>query len=118
MTQQDLLDQRYMGLALALAENQLGRTAPNPSVGAVVVDQQSQAIISRGWTQPGGRPHAEAVALVQAGEDAEVGAGDGETEERRGADGEAFVDADVEERRLGGEEGEDEQGEGAAADDG
>jgi diaminohydroxyphosphoribosylaminopyrimidine deaminase/5-amino-6-(5-phosphoribosylamino)uracil reductase len=59
-------DQRFMQLALALGRRGLGRTWPNPAVGAVVV--KDGVIVSRGWTQPGGRPHAEPVALAQAGE--------------------------------------------------
>jgi diaminohydroxyphosphoribosylaminopyrimidine deaminase/5-amino-6-(5-phosphoribosylamino)uracil reductase len=59
-------DQRFMQLALALGRRGLGRTWPNPAVGAVVV--KDGVIVGRGWTQPGGRPHAEPVALAQAGE--------------------------------------------------
>jgi diaminohydroxyphosphoribosylaminopyrimidine deaminase/5-amino-6-(5-phosphoribosylamino)uracil reductase len=59
-------DQRFMQLALALGRRGQGRTWPNPAVGAVVV--KDGVIIGRGWTQPGGRPHAEPVALAQAGE--------------------------------------------------
>jgi diaminohydroxyphosphoribosylaminopyrimidine deaminase/5-amino-6-(5-phosphoribosylamino)uracil reductase len=59
-------DARYMELALTLGRRGLGRTWPNPAVGAVVV--KDDAIVGRGWTQPGGRPHAEPVALAQAGE--------------------------------------------------
>jgi diaminohydroxyphosphoribosylaminopyrimidine deaminase / 5-amino-6-(5-phosphoribosylamino)uracil reductase len=59
-------DQRFMQLALALGRRGRGRTWPNPAVGAVVV--KDGVIIGRGWTQPGGRPHAEPVALSQAGE--------------------------------------------------
>lgn len=55
--------------ALALAERALGRTAPNPAVGCVIVTSDGR-IVGRGWTQPGGRPHAETVALKQAGETA------------------------------------------------
>ena len=55
-----------MGLALALGERHLGRTAPNPSVGCVIV--KDGLVVGRGWTQPGGRPHAEAEALTRAGE--------------------------------------------------
>lgn len=44
----------------------LGRTWPNPAVGAVIV--KDGVILSRGWTQPGGRPHAEVGALGRAGE--------------------------------------------------
>lgn len=60
-------DRRFMKLALGLARRGLGRTAPNPAVGAVIVAPDG-TIIGRGWTQPGGRPHAETVALAQAGE--------------------------------------------------
>jgi diaminohydroxyphosphoribosylaminopyrimidine deaminase/5-amino-6-(5-phosphoribosylamino)uracil reductase len=59
-------DQRFMQLALALGRRGLGRTWPNPAVGAVVV--KDGIIVGRGWTQAGGRPHAEPVALAQAGE--------------------------------------------------
>ena len=55
-----------MGAALALAERGRGRTAPNPNVGCVIVSHGKVA--GRGWTQPGGRPHAEAMALSQANE--------------------------------------------------
>lgn len=50
-----------MGMALALSWRGRGRTAPNPNVGCIVV--RDGRIVSRGWTQPGGRPHAEAMAL-------------------------------------------------------
>src|ERR1700760_4627234 len=59
-------DRRYMQLALALGRRGLGRTWPNPAVGAVVV--KDGVIVGRGWTQPGGRPHAEPEALRRAGE--------------------------------------------------
>jgi diaminohydroxyphosphoribosylaminopyrimidine deaminase/5-amino-6-(5-phosphoribosylamino)uracil reductase len=55
-----------MGLALALGRRELGRTWPNPAVGAVIV--KDGQIVGRGWTQPGGRPHAEIEALRRAGE--------------------------------------------------
>ena len=58
-------DHRYMHLALALGRRGQGRTWPNPSVGAVVV--KDGVILGRGWTQAGGRPHAEPVALQRAG---------------------------------------------------
>jgi diaminohydroxyphosphoribosylaminopyrimidine deaminase/5-amino-6-(5-phosphoribosylamino)uracil reductase len=61
----DTGDRRYMALALALAARGLGRVWPNPAVGCVIV--KDGQIVGRGWTQPGGRPHAESVALVQAG---------------------------------------------------
>ena len=54
-----------MGAALALGERGHGRTAPNPNVGCVLV--REGVVVGRGWTQPGGRPHAEAMALRQAG---------------------------------------------------
>ncbi len=59
-------DQRFMQLALALGRRGQGRTWPNPAVGAVVV--RDGVIVGRGWTEPGGRPHAEPVALARAGE--------------------------------------------------
>jgi diaminohydroxyphosphoribosylaminopyrimidine deaminase / 5-amino-6-(5-phosphoribosylamino)uracil reductase len=59
-------DRRFMQLALTLGRRGLGRTWPNPAVGAVVV--KDGIIVGRGWTQPGGRPHAEPVALKQAAE--------------------------------------------------
>jgi diaminohydroxyphosphoribosylaminopyrimidine deaminase/5-amino-6-(5-phosphoribosylamino)uracil reductase len=55
-----------MRLALTLGRRGLGRTWPNPAVGAVVV--KDGVIVGRGWTQPGGRPHAEPEALKRAGE--------------------------------------------------
>jgi diaminohydroxyphosphoribosylaminopyrimidine deaminase/5-amino-6-(5-phosphoribosylamino)uracil reductase len=59
-------DQRFMQLALTLGRRGQGRTWPNPAVGAVVV--KDGVIVGRGWTQAGGRPHAEPVALARAGE--------------------------------------------------
>ena len=61
-------DQRFMQLALTLGRRGQGRTSPNPAVGAVVV--RDGVIVGRGWTQPGGRPHAEPEALARAGEGA------------------------------------------------
>jgi diaminohydroxyphosphoribosylaminopyrimidine deaminase/5-amino-6-(5-phosphoribosylamino)uracil reductase len=58
-----------MGAALALAERGRGRTAPNPNVGCVIV--ADGRVVGRGWTQAGGRPHAEAMALAEAGSQAE-----------------------------------------------
>jgi diaminohydroxyphosphoribosylaminopyrimidine deaminase/5-amino-6-(5-phosphoribosylamino)uracil reductase len=60
-------DRRFMGVALALARRVLGTTAPNPAVGALIVDEGSGEVTARGWTQPGGRPHAEAHVLLRAG---------------------------------------------------
>lgn len=54
-----------MAAALSLARRGLGRTWPNPAVGAVIV--RDGCVVGRGWTQPGGRPHAEAEALRRAG---------------------------------------------------
>ena len=58
-------DTRWMQVALQLAKRGVGRTWPNPSVGCVVVSDG--ICVGRGHTQPGGRPHAETVALAQAG---------------------------------------------------
>src|SRR5947209_10712658 len=58
-------DLGFMALALALGRRGLGRTWPNPAVGAVIV--KDGIIVGRGWTQPGGRPHAETEALTRAG---------------------------------------------------
>ncbi|MDD9993605.1 MAG: bifunctional diaminohydroxyphosphoribosylaminopyrimidine deaminase/5-amino-6-(5-phosphoribosylamino)uracil reductase RibD [Rhodospirillales bacterium] len=63
------LDRRFMALALALAGRGLGNAWPNPAVGCVLV--QDGHIVGRGWTQPGGRPHAETEALARAGGDAQ-----------------------------------------------
>lgn len=62
-------DARFMTLALVLGRRGLGATWPNPAVGAVVVrdDGAGPVIVGRGWTQPGGRPHAEVEALRRAG---------------------------------------------------
>jgi diaminohydroxyphosphoribosylaminopyrimidine deaminase/5-amino-6-(5-phosphoribosylamino)uracil reductase len=62
-------DARWMAAAIALSERGRGRTAPNPNVGCVIVSDGH--VIGRGWTQPGGRPHAEALALAQASAAAE-----------------------------------------------
>jgi diaminohydroxyphosphoribosylaminopyrimidine deaminase / 5-amino-6-(5-phosphoribosylamino)uracil reductase len=59
------LDRQFMAEALELGRANLGRTWPNPSVGAVVVN--NGVVVGRGATQPGGRPHAEAMALADAG---------------------------------------------------
>jgi len=58
-------DARFMAAALMLSERGAGRTGANPNVGCVIVAKDR--IVGRGWTQPGGRPHAEAEALAQAG---------------------------------------------------
>jgi diaminohydroxyphosphoribosylaminopyrimidine deaminase/5-amino-6-(5-phosphoribosylamino)uracil reductase len=59
-------DERWMRAALTLARRGLGRVAPNPAVGCVIV--KDGRVLGRGWTKPGGRPHAETEALAQAGE--------------------------------------------------
>src|SRR3546814_19633447 len=58
-------DERYMRIALGLAARGLGNTWPNPAVGCVIV--KDGRIVGRGWTQVGGRPHAEPHALAEAG---------------------------------------------------
>ena len=58
-------DTRYMALALSLGRRGMGNTWPNPAVGCVIV--RDGLIVGRGWTAPGGRPHAEVRALAQAG---------------------------------------------------
>jgi diaminohydroxyphosphoribosylaminopyrimidine deaminase / 5-amino-6-(5-phosphoribosylamino)uracil reductase len=57
-------DARFMQLALVLGRRGLGNTWPNPAVGAVIV--KDGIILARGWTQTGGRPHAEVEALRRA----------------------------------------------------
>src|SRR5882757_6037719 len=59
-------DRRFMALALTLGRRGLGNAWPNPAVGAVVV--KDGLVVGRGWTQPGGRPHAEVEALRRAGD--------------------------------------------------
>lgn len=58
-------DEQYMREALRHARAMLGRTAPNPAVGCVIVDDGR--IVGSGSTAPGGRPHAETLALLRAG---------------------------------------------------
>jgi len=59
-------DLLHMRAALALARRGLGNAWPNPAVGCVLV--KDGRVIGRGWTQPGGRPHAETEALRRAGD--------------------------------------------------
>jgi diaminohydroxyphosphoribosylaminopyrimidine deaminase/5-amino-6-(5-phosphoribosylamino)uracil reductase len=59
-------DARHMAHALALGRRGMGQCWPNPAVGCVIV--KSGRVLGRGWTAPGGRPHAEPQALAQAGE--------------------------------------------------
>jgi diaminohydroxyphosphoribosylaminopyrimidine deaminase/5-amino-6-(5-phosphoribosylamino)uracil reductase len=61
-----LSDKEHMAQALQLARRGLGQTWPNPSVGAIVVAATGE-VLARAWTAPGGRPHAEAIALERAG---------------------------------------------------
>jgi diaminohydroxyphosphoribosylaminopyrimidine deaminase / 5-amino-6-(5-phosphoribosylamino)uracil reductase len=63
-------DEEHMAQALLLARRGLGLAWPNPSVGSIIVASSGE-IVGRGWTAPGGRPHAEAVALDRAGARAE-----------------------------------------------
>ncbi|MEO9899028.1 MAG: bifunctional diaminohydroxyphosphoribosylaminopyrimidine deaminase/5-amino-6-(5-phosphoribosylamino)uracil reductase RibD [Paracoccaceae bacterium] len=58
-------DKRFMKMALGLGRRGMGKCAPNPAVGCVI--QKDGVVIGRGWTQAGGRPHAEPQALSQAG---------------------------------------------------
>ena len=66
MADQDRDDIRWMQATLAYSRRNLGLTAPNPCVGAVVV--RDGVVAGRGITRPGGRPHAEQIALAQAGD--------------------------------------------------
>lgn len=59
-------DLRFMRLALSLGRRGLGQCWPNPSVGCVIV--KDGRIVGRAHTAPGGRPHAEPLALAQAGQ--------------------------------------------------
>ena len=58
-----------MQAALGLARRGLGNVWPNPAVGCVLVQPGPDGgrVVGRGWTQPGGRPHAETEALARAG---------------------------------------------------
>lgn len=59
-------DARWLESAASLAARAIPLSRPNPAVGAVIVDPRG-IVVGRGWTQPGGRPHAEAQALTMAG---------------------------------------------------
>ncbi|MEO6389122.1 MAG: bifunctional diaminohydroxyphosphoribosylaminopyrimidine deaminase/5-amino-6-(5-phosphoribosylamino)uracil reductase RibD, partial [Croceibacterium sp.] len=59
-------DARWLAAAASLSERARPLSRPNPAVGAIIV--KHGVVIGRSWTQPGGRPHAEAVALAQSGE--------------------------------------------------
>ncbi len=69
-TAQEKLDRRYMAAALRLSRRNSGRTSTNPAVGTIIVrnDGSGPMIVGTGVTAVGGRPHAEAEALAQAGE--------------------------------------------------
>ncbi len=60
------LDARYLAAAIRLGRSGLGTTWPNPSVGAILV--KDKRMLARARTAPGGRPHAETIALAEAGE--------------------------------------------------
>lgn len=62
-------DARFMAAAIALGRRGLGLASPNPAVGALIA--KDGVIVARGWTKPGGRPHAETEALRAAGERAQ-----------------------------------------------
>lgn len=62
-------DKRWLAAAAGLASRARPLSRPNPAVGAILV--ADGAVIGRGWTHAGGRPHAEALALEQAGNAAE-----------------------------------------------
>src|SRR3546814_11919592 len=68
MLQATPADLRWLAAAARLAERGRPQSRPNPCVGAIIV--KHGLVIGRGWTQAGGRPHAEAMALAQAGDGA------------------------------------------------
>ncbi len=70
MIDQEDLDARFMSVALSLARRGIGNVWPNPAVGALIVSDG--LIAGRGWTQAGGRPHAETEALKRAGDKAKA----------------------------------------------
>jgi len=65
MAASEQADARFMAIALSLARRGTGRVFPNPAVGCVLV--RDGRVVGRGWTAPGGRPHAETQALARAG---------------------------------------------------
>lgn len=69
MTTEDrsAFDAHMMAIALTMARRGLGQTSPNPSVGAVIADEAAGVVIARAVTAPGGRPHAETIAIADAG---------------------------------------------------
>ncbi len=64
-TKIDPIDESHLRAALGLAARGLGQVWPNPAVGCLIV--KDGHLVGRGWTQPGGRPHAETEALARAG---------------------------------------------------
>lgn len=64
MTADPAADSRFMAAAIALSERGRGLSTPNPNVGCLIV--RDGVVVGRGWTQKGGRPHAEAQALDEA----------------------------------------------------
>jgi diaminohydroxyphosphoribosylaminopyrimidine deaminase/5-amino-6-(5-phosphoribosylamino)uracil reductase len=64
-------DARWLAAAARLAARGVPLSRPNPSVGAIIL--RDGLVVGCGWTQPGGRPHAEAMALAAAGEAARGG---------------------------------------------
>lgn len=68
----DLVDDRHMTAALGLAARGLGNVWPNPAVACILVQDGGGdgRVVGRGWTAPGGRPHAETQAIERAGADA------------------------------------------------
>lgn len=64
----DDADRRWLAACVRIARPWLGTTAENPTVGAMVMDKTTGALLGRGVTAPGGRPHAEPQALAEAGE--------------------------------------------------
>ena len=66
-TTSDTQDFTFMLAAMRLARRGLGAVWPNPAVGCVLVCGEGGVVVGRGWTQPGGRPHAETQALARAG---------------------------------------------------
>jgi diaminohydroxyphosphoribosylaminopyrimidine deaminase / 5-amino-6-(5-phosphoribosylamino)uracil reductase len=67
MNDRGTFDRHMMAIALTMARRGLGQTAPNPSVGAVIADEAIGEVIARAVTAPGGRPHAETIAISEAG---------------------------------------------------
>ncbi len=67
--QQSPTDADWMAVAIALSRRGRPASSPNPNVGCLLVKERK--LVARGWTQPGGRPHAEAMALAAAGDDAQ-----------------------------------------------